>query len=420
MVKGVTLVKDLALARSIGPSAELDTMIVVSTLILAGISIGPAALAAAVIPVSERLRSQQGQASALAFNRMVLASVTLLLSLVTALLMLGATPILTAYVPRLATGSLPLLRTVFWILGPMLVFSGLSALLGALLQAEGQFGPVAWATVCGPALTILALAWGTGPFLRVPVGLLLGVILELGLLAIWYRHGWGPLSVHDRGLRTALAEANQHYLPVLAGGVLMTSTTLVDVFMAARLPPGTTTVVNLASRLPNGFSTLAMAALGSAALPLFSRLVAEGRIRELRHTLLHFVCRILGIGIPVAVLLALASPWIARLAFAHGHTHLDSARLIGRVQAMYFLQLPFYLCSIFLVRAISALQQNRVLLLGAVISAGLNVGLDLLFIRWMGPPGIALSTVVVYFVACLYMAAWVRHFLRINPAREGA
>ncbi|NJM45608.1 MAG: hypothetical protein HC860_05050 [Alkalinema sp. RU_4_3] len=82
---------------------------------------------------------------------------------------------------------------------------------------------------------------------------------------------------------------------------------------------------------------------------------------------------------------------------------------MAQVQAAFALQIPFHLCGIITVRLLSAAKANQVMLYSALISLTVNVVLNLLFMRWWGVAGIALSTSCVYIVsACFLWWSW-RH-----------
>ena len=66
------------------------------------------------------------------------------------------------------------------------------------------------------------------------------------------------------------------------------------------------------------------------------------------------------------------------------------------MQALYFLQLPFYLVGILGVRLLSALGHNRTLLAISAVNVVTNLAGDWLLMKWLGLPGIALSTSLVY------------------------
>jgi putative peptidoglycan lipid II flippase len=83
------------------------------------------------------------------------------------------------------------------------------------------------------------------------------------------------------------------------------------------------------------------------------------------------------------------------------------------VQAAYLLQVPGHLLGILYVRLISALQANRLLMVGSAINLVVNIGLNLVFMRRYGVAGIALSTAAVYGVSCVYLAFVAHRQLRV-------
>ena len=74
---------------------------------------------------------------------------------------------------------------------------------------------------------------------------------------------------------------------------------------------------------------------------------------------------------------------------------------------MYAIQIPFYASTILLVRLVSALKRNDVLLKLSSINLALDVVLNLILMRFLGVAGIALSTSLFYIASFLYLSYWV-------------
>jgi len=91
-----------------------------------------------------------------------------------------------------------------------------------------------------------------------------------------------------------------------------------------------------------------------------------------------------------------------RVLFGRGAFTANDVKLVGRVQSFYALQIPFYLVSILVVRLISAVQRNRLLLWASAINLIINVTLNYVLMRWIGVAGIALSTTLVYIFSSGY------------------
>jgi putative peptidoglycan lipid II flippase len=182
----------------------------------------------------------------------------------------------------------------------------------------------------------------------------------------------------------------------------MTGTYLVDQLMAAMLPGGSVSALNYGNRvvaLPLG---LAATALGTVAVPYFSSMVARGDWAEVRHTLGRYLRLIFAVTVPLTLILILASRPLVRLLFERGAFTAEDSQLVARVQSFYALQIPFYIAGIMVVRVISSMQANQILLWGAAINLSVNVILNYLLMKWLGVAGIALSTSFVYLVSFLF------------------
>ena len=101
--------------------------------------------------------------------------------------------------------------------------------------------------------------------------------------------------------------------------------------------------------------------------------------------------------------LLLATP-IVRLVFERGaFTAVDTAA-VAPVLACYAVQIPFYLAGMIGVQVLAALCHYRALAFISTSNFLLNIALNLLLVRWIGLPGIALATSLVYVVSSTMIA----------------
>jgi putative peptidoglycan lipid II flippase len=194
------------------------------------------------------------------------------------------------------------------------------------------------------------------------------------------------------------------FAPMIAGGILMSSTLLVDNAMAAMLDAGSVSALSYANRLVAVINGVGASALGTAVFPYFSRMVANEDWGEIRTSLMVCLRLIFAIAVPLTILLVVFSDDIVRVLFERGAFGSTDTRLVGRVQAYLLLQVPFYVAGIFLVRLISAFKENRLLMWGTAISVLINVTMNYVCMRFLGVAGIALSTSIVYVVSLTYLS----------------
>jgi putative peptidoglycan lipid II flippase len=209
----------------------------------------------------------------------------------------------------------------------------------------------------------------------------------------------------------------KQYLPMVAGGLLLGTAPMIDSAMAATLGSGSVSSLAYGTKIVALVLALGLMSIGTAVLPYFSRMIANGDFAAVRHTLRTFTGVICVGCIPVTIGLIALSPTIIRLVFERGSFTAEDTEVVNRIQMMSALQIPFFVLSILLVRLISAMKANSVLAIGTGISFVLNISLDYLLKEKMGVQGIALATTIVYVVSLTYLALMLR---RILPTKEAS
>jgi putative peptidoglycan lipid II flippase len=183
----------------------------------------------------------------------------------------------------------------------------------------------------------------------------------------------------------------------------MVSTQIVDQAMAAMLPAGSVAALSYGNKIMAVPLNIAVTALGTAVIPYLSALVARHDWAALEHSVRRYVRLAFLASLPATLILALGALPIVRLVFERGAFTAGDSHVVAGVQALASFQIPFFVAGILVVRAISAMSLNRVLLWGNLINCAVNISLNLLFMRTLGVAGIALSTSVMYVVSSSYL-----------------
>ncbi len=194
-------------------------------------------------------------------------------------------------------------------------------------------------------------------------------------------------------------------MPMLAGGFLMGSTSVVDQSMAAMLPGGSVAALSYAGKIVGLILAIGATALSTAALPYFSQMVAQNDWAGCRHTLKRYSVLIFVTTVPLTLALMAFSRPLVRLVFQRGAFTAADTDLVSWVQICYSIQIPFYIGSMLFVRFLSSIRRNDVMMYGSGISLILDVSLNLVLMRVWGIAGIALSTSLVYVAAFLFLGA---------------
>ena len=405
-VKVVSMLKEMVAAAWFGRGDGMDAFVIAFTVPSFIINVIAGSFNAALIPVHIDVRQNKGPAAAQRlFSSTVALSLVLLLVMTLCLALLGP-----AMLPFIGSGfggeKILVTQRLFYLLLPAIAISGLITNWESALNASERFGIPAMAPAMLPLGTIAVLVlfgpyWGID---ALAIGTIAGLVLNIcvlgwalrkrgiNLLPRWY--GWTP----------EMKRVLNQYIPLVGAAVMMCSTYLVDQAMASLLPAGSVAALNYGNKLPALVLTAGTMALGTAVLPYFSKMVAASDWKGLRHTLMTYSRLILLVTIPATLVGVWLSTPLVRLLFQRGRFTADDVQIVSSVQAMYLLQVPFYTLGILLVRMISSLQANRVLLWNTVVGLTVNIVLDYVLMRVMGVAGIALSRSVVYIASCSVLA----------------
>jgi putative peptidoglycan lipid II flippase len=109
---------------------------------------------------------------------------------------------------------------------------------------------------------------------------------------------------------------------------------------------------------------------------------------------------------------------LTRLLFQRGAFTDADTLLVSRVQALFVLQIPMATLGIMVVRLISAMKANHVLMWGTVLNLSLNIILNYVLMQHFAVAGLALSLSLMYFASATYLMymAW-RLMRRLGDGR---
>ena len=414
LVKAASLAKEMLVARKFGASDALDAFYIALLLPSFLSAVVDTSFNAAFIPIYIEAREREDGATAnrlfsniAVFNVAVLA----LVAVVLAGLQRWLLPILgSGFGPQ----KLALARPLFFVFLGSMSLTGLSVLWRAALNAHERFTRTSIAPISNPiAIVILLLAAGhTWGIYALAAGSVLGTVGELAIAGYGLRRLGVPLMPRWYGIDSWTRRVLWQYAPTVIDALLMGGATLVDPAMAAMLGRGSVSALNYGYKLPALVLNIGLSSLSTAILPSFSRLSAKENWREMRRVVLSYTVLLVVVTIPLTGLLIVVSKPLVRLFFQGGAFTAHDTELVAMVQIMFCLEIPFYSVGILYVRAISSLKRNYLIMWGTPISVSANVVLNILFMRIIGLPGIALSTSAVYAISCGYLCLMLFRALR--------
>ena len=294
-------------------------------------------------------------------------------------LLCGATAVAAVVVPYffpvLASGfshtKLLLTRDLFFVLLPLIAVKGMAVIYASILHAHRRFGIVAAAPVAVPLSSVVViLLWASDStrIYAVAVGTVVGMLGELVVVAWGVRRQDIDIVPHLSCRSAASGQVISQYLPAVAGAILVGGTTFVDQSMAAALSSGSVASLNYGGRLVAVVIHVLAAVSGLRYFrisPAWSRARTGASCGGSYPTTLGWIF----FTTPVlTILVCLLSHAIVSTFLERGMFDSGDSRLVGRIQAAYALQIPFYICGTMFVRLASALVKNQVLMIAASIS----------------------------------------------------
>jgi putative peptidoglycan lipid II flippase len=412
--KLVGLGKEIATANRLGVGVQLDAfllaLIVPATLV--ALVAGP--LSAAFVPAFVAARHHEGEEGGARLLDGSLIAATALAAALALAAAVAATPLLRALGGAVDEPRLDAARNLLHVLLPMVVLQVPVALWGGVLNACGRFGLPAAASAAVPlcaALAVLCAAPGSGAR-ALAIGMSCGSALQLALLVpairalgCWRLPRW-PRSTERLKLLAA------QFAPLAVGALVLSGMPVVDQAFAARLTTGSLSVLAYAEKLAAFVNGVFAMSLATAVLPLLSREIAAGAWDEASRILRRSAVAACVVSVPLTLLLWTTSHAFASAVFERGAFGAADARLVGDVQRLYVLQVPFFAVGMLFSRFLSAAHRTELLLLGNVALLIANVALDAVLSRWIGVAGIALATSLVYALSAALLLAMCRHVQR--------
>jgi putative peptidoglycan lipid II flippase len=404
LVKVLAVVQQLVVAYKFGTTGEYDAFVMALLIPSTFTSLIANSANSALIPTYIKVREQAGiKAAHQLFAGATIWSIGLLV--VTTCLMLATAPI---YLPMITTGfnpnKLALTYQLLWTISPMLLLTGIGTIWGAILNAGERFALVALAPMMTPTVTIGFLfgfpSWGV---FSLVAGMVCGQLLEMVAIGIVLRRQGVSLIPKWYGFNPQLQEVINQYAPAMVGSFLMASTLLVDQSMAAMLPPGSVAKLNYGNRIITLPIIIASMAVSTAVMPYFSKMVASEDWQSIRKSLQHYLILIFAASVPLAGLIILFSEPIVYALLQRGKFTASDTQIVAQIQSCFAIQIPFYIGCMLVVRLISAMRNNQILIWGSACNLIVNIGLNYLFMQWWGVAGIALSTSFVYLFSFLFL-----------------
>jgi putative peptidoglycan lipid II flippase len=362
-------------------------------------------LTSVMIPILVRAQKEDADGGETYIRRLVTLSMAALA--VATVLTVAAAPLLTRLYlgGESATADPDLATALAYLLLPEILFYGLGALLGAILNAREAFGAFAWAPVLNNVVVLGVLGvyalmpgdismdpvrMGDPKLLVLGVGTTLGIAVQALVLVpavrrvgfVWRpQWGWDPRLTRAGGLIAWVAA----YVLIGIPGYMVTTR------VAASVDAGSVTVyTNAWLLLQVPYGVLGVSIL-TALMPRMSHSAADGRERDLVDDLTLGTRLSAVLLVPVTVLLTVFGPEIGIALFGLRSDNLDGALRIGEAMAWSAFGLLPYAVVMLQLRVFYALTDSRTPTLVQLVSVAVKIPLLLVCPLLLAAPDVVLG-----------------------------
>ncbi|MEY6432573.1 murein biosynthesis integral membrane protein MurJ [Thioalkalicoccus limnaeus] len=391
--------RDLVIARLFGADGATDAFFVafkIPNFLRRLFTEG--AFSAALVPVLEEYRQRRSFADLKGLVDSLAGTLGLALLLITALGVLAAPPLLLAFAPGFAgdLGQRELTTEMLRLTFPYLLFIGLTALAGGLLNTFERFGVPSFTPVLLNLILIGCAVW-LAPQMPEPIVALAWGVLIAGIMQLAFQLPFlarlrllprPRVRPRDPGVRRIAGLMG----PALLGVSVTQINLLLDTLLASFLVAGSISWLYYSDRLVEFPLGLLGVALGVVILPRLSRRYAAETPQAFSHTLDWALRWVLMLGVPAGTgLVVLAGPLIATLFHSSEFGASDVAMTSYSLMA-YAVGLVAFMAIKVLVPGYYARQDMAAPVRIALIALAANLLMSLALMAPLGHAGLALAT----------------------------
>ena len=301
-------------------------------------------------------------------------------------------------IPLIAPGfdkeSLSLAVQLTRIICPIIIWGGLIGLLVALLNSFKRF------TLTALRFTLYnSIIIGFVYFFRSRMGIFsLALAISIAaliqffllLLGLWKRRKYYRLTINLK--HPQVRTVGRAVVPVVLGGVLIQLNFLIERLMASGLAEGSISSLDFAYKLMRMPFEIFAVAIATVVFPSIAGLVIAEEGFRLKQVFVSSLKMIAFITIPATVILVVVRVPLIRVLFERGEFNATSTRMTDVALLYYSFGLFFHAANYIFIRTFYAFKDFLTPLKLGVITIGLYVLFNFVFIRYLEHGGLALGS----------------------------
>ena len=209
-------------------------------------------------------------------------------------------------------------------------------------------------------------------------------------------------------------------LPMLVGIVARQFNTIVDQFFASYLEAGGVSALENATRIYNLPIGVFGISISTVIYPALSKKIVNKDFRAVEEDIKKGLNILLFLVVPSTIVLTVYSTDVVRLIFEYGKFSKRAVEITSDSLLYYSLGLYFYTAIHLMTRAFYGMKNSRDPVKFSILSIGINVILNMLFIKTLQYRGLALSTSIAAMVNfSLLLYTFRKKYINMNMRNVG-
>ncbi len=378
------------------------------------------AFTVAFVPVYTAIKEERGSADAAKFAGHVLLLMLAILGAFVALSILGMPYIIRIIAPGFETEGERFIAAIHYarITFPYLLLISITAMFGAMLNANNRFAPFAMAPIIFNLTLISAMLIAHQQSYEISKALSLGItasgVIQLVFMAVMtFKARIAPCfskNEHTGDVKKVFALMG----PGVLGAGVMHVNLFADMIIASYLPVGAISALYYADRLnqlPLGVVGIAM---GTALLPMLSTALAKKKTDDAKKLFSQALEGCVFLALPSALGLFILAELIISVLFERGAFDAQSTQRAAYALMGYTVGLVPYVASKVLSTVFWAHKDTWTPVKISMQVTALNIILSIALIFPLGAAGIALSTGLVGWLQFFLLKRKIRHYEDID------
>ncbi|MEG2246567.1 MAG: murein biosynthesis integral membrane protein MurJ [Peptostreptococcaceae bacterium] len=385
--------RELALTYAYGANSISDvyiTTVAIPTILFASIG---TAISTAFIPIFYEIDKIEGRNKSLIFTNNVFNIVILLSTIMAILGFVFAEPLVKIFAISFSGAKLKIAIKFTKIMIFGIVFIGLSNLMTGWLQINDKFSIAGMIGLPFNILIILGILLSINTNVNIMAVLSLIAMCSMFLFQLPFAIKCGykyklHLDFKDKHIKKMLGLI----IPVFIGVGVNQVNIIVDRSLASTLGDGFITILNSANRLNNFVIGLFIMTISAVIFPTLSKLSNGDNLEKFNRSIVKSVNSVVILIIPISVgAIVLAKP-VVRIVFERGAFNSDATSMTAVALACYSTGMIGFGLREILNKVFYSLQDTKTPMINGAMAMGMNIVLNIIFVKILGYSGLALAT----------------------------